>query len=74
MHEELQQHSKTLQLFQDNNPVEWEGLIVVNRQNLTAQFFDHVENLIHAAHQDQQQREGESCNAAANVVRAHCIA
>lgn len=59
VHEELQQHSQTLKLFQDTNPVEWEGLIVVNRQKLSNEFFNHVENLIHAAHQDQQQREGD---------------
>ena len=60
VHIELQQHSQTLKLFQDTNPIEWEGLIVVNRQKLSNEFFNHVENLIHAAHQDQQQREGNA--------------
>ncbi len=58
VHEELQAHGKTLKLFQDTPDAEWEGGVARHRLQLTADFFDHVENLIHAAHQDEQQREG----------------
>ena len=58
VHEELESHGKTLGLFQDTQAGEWEGAVASHRLQLTSEFFDHVENLIHAAHQDQQQREG----------------
>lgn len=58
MHIELQEHGQTLQLFQNAQAAEWEGLVAKHRLQLTAEFFGHVENLIHAAHQDEAQREG----------------
>ena len=58
MQAELQEHGQTLQLFQQADAAEWEGLVAKHRLQLTAEFFDHVENLIHAAHQDEKQREG----------------
>ncbi|KAL0030421.1 hypothetical protein WJX79_003849 [Trebouxia sp. C0005] len=57
VHEELQAHNKTLSLFQNTQDVEWEGVVARHRLQLTSEFFDHVENLIHASHQDKQQRE-----------------
>lgn len=57
VHEELQAHEKTLSLFQNTQAVEWEGVVATHRLQLTSEFFDHVENLIHASHQDKQQRE-----------------
>ena len=59
MHIELQEHGQTLQLFQQQEAAEWDGLVAQHRLKLTAEFFDHVENLIHAAHQNEQQREGD---------------
>lgn len=38
--------------------MEWESAVASHRLQLTTEFFDHVENLIHASHQDKQQREG----------------
>ncbi len=61
VHEELQAHDKTLSLFQNTQAVEWEGAVASHRLQLTSEFFDHVENLIHASHQDKQQREGKQC-------------
>ena len=58
MHTELQEHGETLQLFQNAEAADWEGLVAQERLQLTAEFFDHVENLIHAAHQNDAQREG----------------
>ena len=58
MHIELQEHEKTLELFQKAEATDWEGLVAKHRLQLTAEFFGHVENLIHAAHQDEAQREG----------------
>ena len=59
VHEELAGYDKTLALFQNTDAAEWEGVVASQRLQLTSEFFDHVENLIHAAHQDQQQREGK---------------
>ena len=58
MHVELQGHGQTLELFQKAEAADWEGLVAKHRLQLTADFFGHVENLIHAAHQDELQREG----------------
>lgn len=55
---ELLGHWKILKLFQDASDAEWEGLVAGHRTQLTAQFFDHLESLIHAAHQDEKQRDG----------------
>lgn len=41
-----------------------------HRLQLTSEFFDHVENLIHAAHQDQQQREGKKYGVDVHVQQA----
>ncbi|KAL0024160.1 hypothetical protein WJX77_003118 [Trebouxia sp. C0004] len=57
VHEELQAHEKTLSLFQNTQAAEWEGAVASHGLQLTSEFFDHVENLIHASHQDKQQRE-----------------
>ena len=59
VHDELAGYDKTLALFQNTDAAEWEGVVASQRLQLTSEFFDHVENLIHAAHQDQQQREGK---------------
>lgn len=66
MHIELQEHGQTLELFQKAQAAEWEGLVAKHRLQLTAEFFGHVENLIHAAHQDETQREG--------MTYVHCVA
>ncbi|KAL3151877.1 hypothetical protein ABBQ38_012838 [Trebouxia sp. C0009 RCD-2024] len=57
VHAELQEHGETLELFQNAEAADWEGLVAEERLQLTAEFFDHVENLIHAAHQNDTQRE-----------------
>ena len=58
VHTELQEHGQTLQLFLKAEAADCEGLVAKHRLQLTAKFFGHVENLIHAAHQDEAQREG----------------
>ncbi|KAL3159024.1 hypothetical protein ABBQ32_011024 [Trebouxia sp. C0010 RCD-2024] len=57
VHTELQEHGETLEVFQNAEAADWEGLVAEERLQLTAEFFDHVENLIHAAHQNETQRE-----------------
>lgn len=58
MHVELQEHGQTLALFQNAESADWDGLVAKHRLQLTADFFGHVENVIHAAHQDEVLREG----------------
>ena len=74
MHIELQEHGRTLELFQKAEAADWEGLVAKHRLQLTAEFFGHVENLIHAAHQDEAEREGTSQHGSAlpKLLSAAC--
>lgn len=62
-----------MSLFQNTQAVEWEGAVASHRLQLTSEFFDHVENLIHASHQDKQQREGKQSASGSHAHSRHAV-
>lgn len=64
VHDELRGYDETLAVAQDTPDQDLEAAIVDLRKQLTAGFFDHVGNLIQAAHKDVKHREGEPAIAA----------
>ena len=76
VHEELGQYNKTLASFLDTHPDEWESMVAASRTALTTEFFDHMENLIHAAVSDKARQEGEArleiARLSANFLYSFC--
>ena len=60
MHDELRSYDETLAEAQRTPEDELEDIVLEIRPQLTAGFFEHLDNLIHAAHQDEEQCSGET--------------
>lgn len=59
VHEELQGHNRVLAKFLAVPEAEWEGLVASGRGSLSTSFFQHLENLLRASHDDIPKRDGE---------------
>ena len=59
VHEELQGFNALLKRFETTPDSEWEPIVAAGRGSLNNGFFEHMENLIRANHDDEARRDGE---------------
>ena len=58
VHEELQGYNAITERIQQSPENDWEGLVALGRASFSTGFFEHVENLIRAFHDEPEKRDG----------------
>lgn len=58
VHQELEAHNRILKKIQESPESDWESLVALGRASFSTGFFQHVENLIRANHDDPTKADG----------------
>ena len=67
VHEELQGYNTIMEKIQKSPERDWEGLVALGRASFSIGFFEHMENLVRAYHDDPAKRDGKPCYRLLNI-------